>query len=127
MTSNVAMKIVLLILQLCLCGLVLSARAESLGDTTADTGTGQVAAQPEGAPDSQQMSRDLQSLPWKPFKAIIQSIPKLAADVDAYGPLGWQFVRENYTTYNWKKKIDKLDAEQKKQLADLIRKAHPAP
>jgi len=77
--------------------------------------------------DSQQMSKDLQSLPWKPFKAIIEAIPKLATDVDAYGPLGWQIVRENYKTYNWKKKIDKLDTTQKKQLAEMIRNARAAP
>lgn len=73
--------------------------------------------------DSQQMSKDLQSLPWKPFKAIIEAVPKLASDVNAYGPLGWQFVRENYRTYDWKKKIDKLDAVQKTQLGELIRNA----
>jgi len=76
--------------------------------------------------DSRQMSTDLQRLPWKPFKAVIEAVPKLASDVNAYGPLGWQFVKENYKTYDWKKKIDKLDAVQKKQLAELIKNAKAA-
>ncbi len=119
MNQHAPMKTVLLCVLLCLSGLTLPATARS----ATDSASRQVA--PET--DSQQMSTDLQSLPWKPFQAIIKAVPKLAAGVDAYGPLGWQFVRENYTTYNWKKKIDKLDAVQKKQLAELIRKARTAP
>jgi len=113
------MKTILLCILLCLSGPVLPARAQPASNTAG----GQIPAEP----DSQQMSKDLQSLPWKPFKAIIEAVPKMASGVDAYGPLGWQFVQENYTTYNWKKKIDKLDPTQKKQLAELIRKAHAAP
>lgn len=113
------MKTFLLCILLCLSGPALPARAQPASNTAA----GQIPAET----DSQQMSKDLQSLPWKPFKAIIEAVPKLAAGVDAYGPLGWQFVRENYTTYNWKKKIDKLDPGQKKQLADLIRQARATP
>jgi hypothetical protein len=69
------------------------------------------------------MEKELQRLPWKQFKSVIESIPKLKADVDAYGPAGWQFVKANYAKYRWRKNIDKLDATQKKQLAELIRRA----
>jgi hypothetical protein len=71
-------------------------------------------------PDSRKMESDLQHLPWKQFRSVILSIPKLKAGIDAYGPTGWQFVQKNYTTYGWKAQIDKLDGVQKKRLADLI-------
>lgn len=77
--------------------------------------------------DSQQMSRDLQNLPWKSFRSVVEAVPKLSAAVNAYGPAGWNFVKANYTRYNWTKQINKLDAEQKKQLAELIRKAKTNP
>ena len=77
--------------------------------------------------DSQQMSRDLRSLPWKSFRSVVEAVPKLSAAVNAYGPAGWNFVKANYTRYNWTKQINKLDASQKKQLAELIRKAKTSP
>lgn len=77
--------------------------------------------------DSQQMSRDLQSLPWQSFRKVVEAVPKLSAGVNAYGPAGWEFVKANYTRYNWTKQINKLDASQKTQLADLIRKARTGP
>jgi len=73
------------------------------------------------APDSAAMEKALQSLPWERFKAIISTVPKMKADVDAYGPLGWEFVKKNYRTHGWKKNIDKLDPEQKQRLAELIK------
>ena len=73
------------------------------------------------APDSKQMEKDLQNLPWKQFRSVIESIQKLKADVEAYGPIGWQYVQSNYTTHGWKKNIDRLDDAQKKGLAELIR------
>lgn len=82
---------------------------------------------PPAATDSRQLSTALQNLPWPRFRAVIEAVPKLASGVDAYGPLGWQFVKENYRTYNWKKKIDKLDPAQKQQLAELIQQAQTAP
>ncbi len=42
-------------------------------------------------PDSAAMEKALQSLPWERFKAVITSVPKMKADVDAYGPMGWEF------------------------------------
>lgn len=82
---------------------------------------------PEGsAPDSKQMERDLQRLNWKQFRSVVEAIPKLNAEVNAYGPLGWQFVQANYTHYGWKKSIDKLDAGQKERLAELIKNAKKA-
>ena len=78
---------------------------------------------PDPEPDSRRMEKDLQQLPWKQARSIIESVPKLKASVDAYGPLGWQFVEANYQHYRWKKNIDKLDTLKKKELAELIHKA----
>lgn len=77
----------------------------------------------KGQPDSRKMQKDLQQLNWKQFRSVLVAIPKLKAEVDAYGPLGWQYVRENYSTYSWRKSIDKLDETQKKRLAELIQNA----
>lgn len=74
-------------------------------------------------PDSQQLELDMQRLPWKQFRSVIEAIPKLKADVDAYGSLGWQYVQGKYKTHHWKKNIDRLDDAQKQQLADLVRTA----
>jgi hypothetical protein len=74
-------------------------------------------------PDSGQLEKDLQGLPWKKFRSVVEAIPKLKADIEAYGPIGWQYVQANYATYKWKKNIDKLDDDQKRHLADLIRSA----
>jgi len=57
---------------------------------------------------------------------VVESVPKLKADVEAYGPIGWTYVQQNYQTYGWKKNIDKLNEEQRKQLADLILRARKA-
>jgi len=73
--------------------------------------------------DSSHLEKDLQDLNWKQFRLVIESVPKLKADVDAYGPLGWQYVEANYAKYGWKKNIDKLDGVQRQQLADLIQTA----
>ena len=75
------------------------------------------------ADNTSQMERELQHLPWKQFRQVIESVPKLKADVDAYGNLGWQFVQGQYTKYPWKKKIDKLDETQRNALASLIHQA----
>lgn len=73
-----------------------------------------------GKLDSAQMEADLQHLPWPQFRAVIESVPKMKSSVEAYGPIGWQYVRANYTTYAWKQRIDKLDDEQKQRLAERI-------
>lgn len=70
--------------------------------------------------DSAQMEAELQHLPWPQFRAVIESVPKMKSSVEAYGPIGWQYVRANYTTYAWKQRIDKLDDEQKQRLAERI-------
>ncbi len=75
------------------------------------------------AADSRQMEKDLQRLPWKQFRQVIESVPKLKADVEVYGPIGWTYVQQNYQTQGWKKNIDKLNKEQQKQLASLIQLA----
>ena len=73
--------------------------------------------------DSATMERELQRLPWTQFRSVVEAVPKLKESIDAYGPAGWQFVQANYRNYGWKKNIDRLDEGQKKQLAELIRRA----
>jgi hypothetical protein len=70
--------------------------------------------------DSKQLEKELQALPWPQFRKVIESIPKLKADVEAYGSAGWQFVKAKYPTHAWKKNIDRLNDEEKRQLAKLI-------
>jgi hypothetical protein len=77
-------------------------------------------------PDGKQIEKELQSLPWPRFRAVIETIPKLKADVDAYGAFGWEYVKANYKTHGWKKNVDRLDEVQKRQLVDLIRSAKAA-
>ena len=87
----------------------------------ADTATQAVTM--DAAPNSKQIEEDLQHLPWKQFKSVIESIPRMKADVDAYGVLGWNYVQANYKTYAWKRNIDRLDLAQRTRLVDLIRVA----
>lgn len=89
-------------------------------------GPARPAAAPQ-PPDSMQMQKDLQRLTWKQFRAVIEAVPKLREDVEAYGEAGWKYVQARYATYPWKKKIDKLDPDQRRQLADLIRRAKRQP
>lgn len=70
--------------------------------------------------DSRRLEGELQSLDWEQFRSVVEAIPKLKADVDAYGPMGWEFVKERYKTHEWRKNIDKLDANEKRRLAALI-------
>ncbi|MFN6960888.1 MAG: hypothetical protein ACK4N6_01485 [Rhodocyclaceae bacterium] len=63
--------------------------------------------------DSSDLERRLQRLSWAQFKRVVEAVPKLKASVDAYGPLGWQYVQANYSTYHWKKNVDRLDAAQR--------------
>lgn len=76
-----------------------------------------------GAPDSKQIERDLQRLSWRQFRFVIESVPEMKADVEAYGPVGWKFVESRYATHGWKKSVDKLDAAEKQRLVELIRAA----
>ena len=89
----------------------------------APASAGLATAATKGDADSGKMQKDLQHLNWKQFRSVIESVPKMKADVDAYGPLGWQYVEANYTTYGWKKNIDRLDETQRKRLAELIQSA----
>ncbi len=74
-------------------------------------------------PDSATLERQLQQLPWRQFRSVVESIPKLKSAVDAYGPAGWQFVQANYRNYGWRRNIAKLNAEQKHELAARIERA----
>ena len=75
------------------------------------------------APSSEQIEKNLQNLSWHQFRSVVEAVPKLKADVEAYGSLGWHFVEANYTHYRWKKTVDKLDAADKTRLAGLIETA----
>lgn len=86
------------------------------------------AAEPPAAPrkvvsESQRMERDLQRMSWKQFRSVVEAIPRLKAEIEAYGPAGWQYVRAKYPTHPWQKNIDRLDAADKQQLARLIQRA----
>jgi hypothetical protein len=74
-------------------------------------------------PDSKLLERDLQRLSWKQFRWVVESVPKLKAGVDAYGPMGWRYVQSRYATYPWKSSIDRLDTAEKLHLVELIRRA----
>lgn len=73
--------------------------------------------------DSQRIEKDLQGLSWQQFRSVVEAIPKLKADIEAYGPFGWQYVRQNYQTHRWRKNIGKLDEAQKRRLVELIEDA----
>ena len=74
-------------------------------------------------PDSAVLERQLQQLPWPQFRSVVESVPKLKSAVDAYGPAGWQFVQANYRSYGWRRNIDKLSVEQKRDLAARVERA----
>lgn len=106
------------------CFCIASAHAEDISPVT-ENETPKVTI--SDAPDSKQMETDLQQLNWDQFKSVIEAVPKMKADVDAYGQLGWQYVQMNYKTYKWKKSIDRLGDGQKHQLAELIYNARQPP
>jgi len=74
-------------------------------------------------PDSRQLEKELQSLNWEQFKAVIEDIPEIRREVEKYGPLGWEYVKTNYRSHGWKKNIDRLDTGEKQRLAQLIQRA----
>lgn len=74
-------------------------------------------------PDSLKLEKELQSLSWPRFRSVVEAVPKLKAEVDRHGQFGWQYVRANYRTHPWKKNIDRLDPDQRRQLAVLIQRA----
>ncbi|MBS1191421.1 MAG: hypothetical protein H6R10_3213 [Rhodocyclaceae bacterium] len=90
-------------------------------------GGGSEAAAAAGSIDNEQLEKALQALSWGQFKSVVSAIPKLKADVDAYGPLGWQYVQANYRTYQWRKNIRKLHEPEKRRLAELIQEAREGP
>lgn len=110
-----------LTIKIALLSLALLATAQAAEVAPAKTGKPVTAKAP--VPDSQQLEKGLQRLSWKQFRSVIEAIPKMKAEVEAYGPIGWQYVEARYKTYAWKKSIDKLDDAQKRQLAGLIEKA----
>lgn len=70
--------------------------------------------------DSRTLERKLQELDWQQFRWVIEAIPKLKAEVEAYGPAGWEYVKGKYRTHEWRKSIAKLDDDEKRRLAGLI-------
>lgn len=74
-------------------------------------------------PESLELERNLQALTWPQFRAVVEAVPKLKRSVDAYGVIGWEYVKANYQTYRWRKSIDRMDDAQKVGLAELIARA----
>lgn len=107
-------------------GLWLPAAFPAAGQPPTPTATPAKSAAKNVLPDSRQIEQDLQRLPWPQFRSVIEAIPKLKADVDAFGSFGWQYVKANYQTHGWKKNVDRLDDAQKRQLVELIRAAKGA-
>lgn len=91
------------------------------------TGLAIASASAADIPSSMALEKQLQSLSWPRFRAVVEGIPRLRAEVDRHGQFGWQYVRANYRTYPWKKNIDRLDPEQRQELARLIQKSRDAP
>ena len=98
----------------------LAAAAQGNAPETVSTGG---AEHPTGLPSTEQLEGELQGLSWEQFRSVVSAIPKLKADVDAYGPLGWQYVERNYRSYAWRRNLAKLDTDQTRQLVALIAKA----
>jgi pyruvate/2-oxoglutarate dehydrogenase complex dihydrolipoamide acyltransferase (E2) component len=94
-----------------------TAPATNPANPAADAATNRAAA------DSLKLEKSLQSLNWPQFRSVVEAVPKLKADVDAYGELGWQYVQMNYKNYRWRKSINRLSDEQRQQLAALIQDA----
>lgn len=74
-------------------------------------------------PGSETLEKELQNLTWPQFRFVVQSIPKLKAKVDAYGPTGWRYVQSRYQTYAWRNSIEKFTPEERKKLHALINQA----
>lgn len=77
-------------------------------------------------PDSLVLEKELQSLSWPGFRSVVEAIPKLKAEIDRHGQFGWQYVQANYRNHSWKKSIDRLEPDQREQLAVLIQRAKSA-
>lgn len=85
---------------------------------------------PPGVTDAelpQWMERQLQALPWEQFRAVIETEAKLKSDVEAYGPLGWAFVKKNYRSHPWSKNIQRLDESRRRQLLDALQSVTASP
>ena len=81
------------------------------------------AGEKHAAADSATLEKALQELSWRQFRSVVESVPQLKSAVDAYGAAGWQFVQANYRQYGWRRNIDKLNIEQKRELAARIERA----
>lgn len=69
------------------------------------------------------LEKELQALPWPQFQAVIRAVPKLKAEVDAYGAFGWQYVKARYQRWPWRKNVGRLAPEQQQALGELIARA----
>lgn len=94
--------------------------------TPAKSTAAKPAAPKPALPDSKIMEQDMQNLPWLQFRSVVEAVPKLRAEVEAYGALGWTYVQSKYKTHRWKKNIERMDVEEQRQLAALIAKAKRA-
>ena len=106
-----------------LCLLFLAALCVSATPAAPTTGVPVQAGAKAAAADSVTLEKELQGLSWRQFRSVVESVPQLKSAADAYGPAGWQFVQANYRNYGWRRNIDKLNAEQKHELAARIERA----
>ncbi len=102
------------------------APALGAGDGRAVPSPDEARAMSEDRLDGARLEHELQELDWPQFRSVIEAVPKLKADVDAYGPAGWEYVKGRYKTYQWHKNINRLDADEKQRLAALIDTAQQA-
>lgn len=78
---------------------------------------------PPKVPDSLQLEKSLQGLEWEQFRSVVEAIPPIRAEVEKRGSAGWQYVKLRYRTHAWRKNIDRLSDDEKRQLAQLIQNA----
>lgn len=111
----------------CLAAALLVLPPASIGAGKTAPGADEVRAAADDRLDSKRLEGELQRLSWDQFRSVIEAIPKLKADVDAYGPAGWTYVKGRYRTHEWRKNIDKLDGDERRRLAALIAAARKKP
>lgn len=76
--------------------------------------------------DSQQLEKEIQALNWNQFRSVVESIPQLKAEIEKYGPAGWQYVKARYKTHAWRRSVERLKDADRQQLAKLLQAARKA-
>ena len=106
-----------------LCLVLLAVLCVSATPAAPRAGVPAQAMEKQAAADSVRLEQELQRLSWRQFRSVVESVPQLKSAVDAYGPAGWQFVQANYRNYGWRRNIDKLNPDQRRELAARIERA----